>query len=241
MSEYKFLSMDLILSLKNRGITIVDEKNTYIEETVKIEKGATIFPYTFILGSTTIKSSSVIYPFSFIKDSFIGEGSLVKPFTHLEDIKLEGENSIGPYSRLRGGTVVKRGAHVGNFVEMKNTIFGELSKAMHLTYIGDAEVGMATNIGAGTITCNYDGIKKNKTKIGKGVFVGSGTELVAPIEVGDFSYIAAGSTITRNVPPYSLSIARERQENKLEWVKRRKSDVLEKVLKKIEEFLGKDT
>ncbi len=224
--------------LEKLNIHLISSDNIYIERGVEVEEDVVIYPFVFILGKTIVKKNSVIYPFTFIKDSVIGDNSTVKSFTHLEDIVLEGENSIGPYSRLRGKTIIRRGAHTGNFVEMKNAVFGELSKAMHLTYIGDAEVGEATNIGAGTITCNYDGVKKNRTKIGKGVFVGSGTELVAPIDIGDFSYIGAGSTITKEVPPYSLAIGRARQVNKEEWVLRRKKDVLEKVKKKIEEGIG---
>jgi bifunctional UDP-N-acetylglucosamine pyrophosphorylase/glucosamine-1-phosphate N-acetyltransferase len=138
--------------------------------------------------------------------------------TVLEGAVLEPGCQVGPFTRLRPGTVVRRGAKVGNFVEMKNTVFGQRSKAMHLSYLGDTRVEEDVNIGAGTITCNYDGVRKNRTHIGAGAFIGSGTELVAPVRVGKKAYVAAGSTITKDVGPASLAIGRARQVEKPGWV-----------------------
>jgi bifunctional UDP-N-acetylglucosamine pyrophosphorylase/glucosamine-1-phosphate N-acetyltransferase len=129
---------------------------------------------------------------------------------------------LGPYCHLRNGSLVQAGAKMGNFVEMKKSVLGRGSKAMHLSYIGDATVGRKVNIGAGTITCNYDGMKKNPTCIGDNVFIGSGTELVAPLTVHSDSYVAAGSTITEDVPRYALAVARQRQKNIAGWVLRKK-------------------
>ncbi|MCP2604458.1 UDP-N-acetylglucosamine diphosphorylase/glucosamine-1-phosphate N-acetyltransferase, partial [Candidatus Aminicenantes bacterium AC-708-M15] len=137
---------------------------------------------------------------------------------------IEDEARIGPFTHLRPKTVIKNKAKVGNFVEMKNTIFGAGSKAGHLSYLGDSEIGENVNIGAGTITCNYDGIKKHKTLIEEGAFIGSGTELVAPIKIGKKSYIGAGSTITKDTEPYSLTVARARQVSKPDWVKRKRKE-----------------
>jgi bifunctional UDP-N-acetylglucosamine pyrophosphorylase/glucosamine-1-phosphate N-acetyltransferase len=128
---------------------------------------------------------------------------------------------VGPFSRLRPGSDVRAGAHVGNFVEMKKSVIHEGSKAMHLTYLGDSTIGRNTNIGAGTITCNYDGVAKYQTTIGDRVFIGSDVALVAPVRVGDGAYVAAGSTITHNVPAGALAIARGRQENKAGWAVKR--------------------
>ena len=125
---------------------------------------------------------------------------------------------LGPYCHLRNGTLVKAGAKMGNFVEMKKSVMGRDSKAMHLTYVGDARVGRKVNIGAGTITCNYDGEKKNPTVIGDNVFIGSGTELVAPVTIHGDSYVGAGSTITEDVPRHALAVARQRQKNIPGWV-----------------------
>jgi acetyltransferase-like isoleucine patch superfamily enzyme len=205
-----------------QGVSFISFDNILIDWKVNIEKGAIIHPNTILKGETLIKQKAIIHPFTYIENSEIGENSIIHPFTHIIDSKLEKNCNAGPYSRLRQNTIIKEGAKTGDFVEMKNTIFGKDSKAMHLSYIGDATVGEKVNIGAGTITCNYDGVNKNPTIIKNNVFVGSGTELVAPVTVEENSYIGAGSTITKNVPPNSLAIARERQQIKEDWVLRRK-------------------
>ncbi len=204
------------------GVKFLSFENIQIDWEVKIEKDAIIHSNTIIKGETEIKREAEIYPFTYIENSKIGKNAKVLPYSHIVDTILEKDTSVGPYSRLRQNTIIKEGAKTGDFVEMKNTVFGKGSKAMHLSYVGDATVGKNVNIGAGTITCNYDGVKKNPTIIEDDVFVGSGTELVAPVKVKKGSYIAAGSTITKEVPSGALGIARARQENKLGWVERRR-------------------
>jgi bifunctional UDP-N-acetylglucosamine pyrophosphorylase/glucosamine-1-phosphate N-acetyltransferase len=151
----------------------------------------------------------------------LGNGVLVRNGCVVKESILEDTVSVGPFTHLRAGTVLKKEVRIGNFVEIKKSELGKGSKATHLSYIGDAEIGKGVNIGAGTITCNYDGNKKSKTVIGDGVFVGSDTQLVAPVKVGRKAMIAAGSTITRDVPPGALAINRVQQENKTGWVKKR--------------------
>ncbi len=148
--------------------------------------------------------------------------------TVVENCQLDDEVQVGPFTRLRPETRLLRGSRVGNFVEMKKTRFGRGSKAMHLTYLGDATVGDKVNVGAGTITCNYDGVAKHQTYIGPEAFIGSGTELVAPVKVGRGAYVAAGSTITEDVSPEALAIARARQVEKPGWVKKRKEELAKK-------------
>jgi len=143
------------------------------------------------------------------------------PGSIIIESSLKGDNQIGPYAHIRMGSIIESEAKVGNFVEMKKSKFGNGSKAMHLTYIGDSEIGKKVNIGAGTITCNYDGVNKNKTIIEDNVFIGSGTELIAPIKIGENAYVAAGSTITSEVPKNSLGVAREKQRNIDDWVLRK--------------------
>lgn len=150
----------------------------------------------------------------------VEDGVEIKPFSHLEGVIVRARAIIGPYARLRPGTDVGEGAHIGNFVELKNTQFGAGAKANHLTYLGDADVGGGSNIGAGTITCNYDGVLKHRTRIGTNVFIGTHSTLVAPVSVGDGAYTAAGTVVTRDVAPDALSIARALQEEKPGWASR---------------------
>ena len=141
----------------------------------------------------------------------------MRPHSLVVDTRLGADVMVGPFAHLRDGAVIRPGARIGNYVEVKKSVVGERTKAQHLTYLGDATIGRDTNIGAGTITCNYDGVNKNPTAIGNSVFVGSGTELVAPVRVGSGAYVAAGSTVTENVPGDALAIARSRQVNKPGW------------------------
>ncbi|MBC7238347.1 MAG: bifunctional UDP-N-acetylglucosamine diphosphorylase/glucosamine-1-phosphate N-acetyltransferase GlmU, partial [Chloroflexi bacterium] len=198
------------------GVTIEDPQNTYIEATVEIAQDVTIHPFTFLKGKTKVATGAEIGPFTYIEDCEIGEGSKIVA-SFLRESKVGKNCRIGPFAQLRPGTILADEVGIGNFVEVKNSILENGVKAMHLAYIGDAFVGERTNIGAGTITCNYDGIKKNKTTIGKNVFVGSDSILIAPVEIGEGAYIAAGSVINQNVPPYALAIAREKQVNKEDW------------------------
>ena len=211
-----------VAELEERGVIFLSPEETWIDPEVQIGRGSIIYPWVIIEGRTKIGSHCRLYPHSHIIDSQISDGVKVFSSTVIEGSRLEKMAQVGPFSRLRPETRLKAGSRVGNFVEMKKTVFGQESKAMHLSYLGDAQVGDRVNIGAGTITCNYDGEKKNKTTIGRETFVGSGTELVAPVKIGRGAYIAAGSTITDNVSPEALAIARARQIEKKGWVRKRK-------------------
>jgi len=202
--------------VKNRVI-VEDYNNFYIEGLVPIGEGTRISTGVVIKGTSKIGSHVTLYPNAYIENSIIGDNCVVLPGSIVRDSILENDVQIGPYTHLRNGALVKEGAKMGNFVEMKKSILGKGSKSMHLTYLGDAEVGEKVNIGAGTITCNYDGVTKNKTIIEDNVFIGSGTELVAPVVIRKNSYVGAGSTITEEVPENSLGIARQRQQNKVGW------------------------
>jgi bifunctional UDP-N-acetylglucosamine pyrophosphorylase/glucosamine-1-phosphate N-acetyltransferase len=161
-----------------------------------------------------------------IQNSEIGDRVTVRHGSILDDARVAADAVIGPYSHLRPGSEIGEGAHVGNFVETKKVKLGKKSKANHLTYLGDAEIGTGVNVGAGTITCNYDGVNKHKTEIGDGVFVGSDSTLVAPVKIGKGAYIAAGSCITEDVPQDSLALGRTRQTNKEGWAKAKREKIM---------------
>lgn len=200
------------LRLMEEGVLMIDPRSTFVEESVEIGAGTVIYPNVFIRGRSKIGSFTVIESNAFISDSEIGDSVQVRGGSYLESAKLHNKVSVGPYARLRPETEIFEEAHVGNFVEMKKVKFGKKSKAGHLTYLGDAEVGEEVNVGCGTITCNYAADrKKYKTKIGNRVFVGSDTQFVAPIVVGDDAIIGSGSTITKDVPAKALAVARGKQ------------------------------
>ena len=203
-----------IKALTEKGVTVYDPRTTWIDLDVKIGPETIVYPSVIIEGNSVIGSECRLYPFVHIVDSRVGNRVKILGSTMIEESVIEDEAQVGPFTHFRPKTVIKSKAKVGNFVEMKNTIFGSKSKAGHLTYLGDCEVKEEVNIGAGTITCNYDGKKKYKTLIESGVFIGSGTELVAPLKVGKKAYIGAGSTITEDVAPESLAIARSKQVEK---------------------------
>ncbi|MGC8746967.1 MAG: DapH/DapD/GlmU-related protein, partial [Candidatus Saccharicenans sp.] len=211
-----------LAELEKRGVFFLSPNEVWLDPEVEIGPGTVIYPSVVIEGQTKIGKDCLIYPHCHIVNSWIGNRVKVLGATVIEGCRLEAEAQVGPFSRLRPETRLAAGSRVGNFVEMKKTFFGRGSKAMHLSYLGDATVEEMVNVGAGTITCNYDGQKKNKTYIGKGAFIGSGTELVAPVKIGRGAYIAAGSTITENVSSEALAIARARQVEKPGWVRRRK-------------------
>ncbi|MFQ6083037.1 MAG: bifunctional UDP-N-acetylglucosamine diphosphorylase/glucosamine-1-phosphate N-acetyltransferase GlmU [Candidatus Aminicenantia bacterium] len=211
-----------IKALAESGVTFLDPATTWIDLGVKIEPDTVIYSQVIIEKNTRIGKGCSIYPFVHIINSQIGNRVKILSSTMIEESIIEDKAQIGPFTHLRPKTIIKSKAKVGNFVEMKNTIFGKGSKAGHLSYLGDSEVGEGVNIGAGTVTCNFDGFKKYKTLIESGAFIGSGAELVAPIKIGREAYIGAGSTITKDVKPYSLAVARGKQISKLDWVKKRK-------------------
>jgi bifunctional UDP-N-acetylglucosamine pyrophosphorylase / glucosamine-1-phosphate N-acetyltransferase len=205
--------------LMQDGVTIFYPETCVIDADVEIGADSVIEPFVQILGSSRIGSDCRIRSYSVIRNTLIDDGVMVLPGCVMDDSHVEENAVIGPYSRLRPGSEIGEGAHVGNFVETKKTRLGKGSKANHLSYLGDAEIGEGVNVGAGTITCNYDGVHKHATVIEDGVFVGSDTTLVAPLRVAKGAYIGAGSCITEDVPEDSLAIGRARQIVKAGWVK----------------------
>jgi len=204
------------------GVTIEKPETVTIDAQVKIGPDTVIEPFARILGNTVIGEECRIGSAAILEDCTLEDRVEVAPFTVLSGSHLEREVHVGPFARLRMGCHLGQDARVGNFVEMKKTRFGAGSKAMHLAYLGDATIGAGVNIGAGTITCNYDGVAKHPTQIADGAFVGSNSTLVAPLEIGARSYIGAGSVITKPVPEDALAVGRGRQVNKEGWAKRRR-------------------
>jgi len=204
------------------GVTIEKPETVTVDACVRIGEDSIIGPFVQLLGRTEIGPDCRIGACSIVENSTLAAGVEIAAFTSVADSHVESGARIGPYARLRPGNRVGPNAHVGNFVELKNTRLGVGAKANHLAYLGDSEIGDRTNIGAGTITCNYDGIAKHKTQIGKDAFVGSNSTLVAPLEIGDAGYIGAGSVITDAVPPGALALGRARQVNKEGWAAKRK-------------------
>ena len=187
-----------------KGVNLIAPETIFLSKDTSFGNNVTVEPY--VVFGPKVK---------------IGDNSYIKSFSHIEGTKIEKNVIVGPYARLREGTILKDNTKVGNFVETKKTKLGKGSKANHFAYLGDAEVGTETNIGAGTITCNYDGKKKHKTKVGDNSFVGTNSSLVAPITVGSNSYVAAGSVITKDVPDNALGVSRSKQENKENWSKKK--------------------
>jgi len=199
------------------GVTIIDPGQTYIDHGVVIGCDCIIHPNSCISGTTVIGSGCTIEPGASISNCRIGNNCRIKASSVLEDSELHDDVSVGPMAHLRPGTVLHSHVKIGNFVETKKTVMGEGSKASHLTYLGDAVIGREANIGCGTITCNYDGVRKHRTEIGDRAFIGSDVQLVAPVTVGSNATVAAGTTVTAEVPADALAIARVRQRNILNW------------------------
>jgi len=203
------------------GVTIIDPDTTYVDWDVQIGPDSVIYPGTVIEKSCRIGSGCFIGPSSRLVNVEIGDRVTIL-LSHVTDSTVGEGTRIGPYANIRPGCRIGRNVRIGDFVEAKNAIIGDEVSIAHLAYVGDAEIGDRTNIGAGTITCNYDGRQKHRTVIGQDAFVGSNVTLIAPVEVGNGAYVAAGSTITKNVPPDALGIGRARQENKEGWARRRR-------------------
>ena len=203
------------------GVDIQCTDGVMIGKDVKIGNSTRILPNTIILGNTVIGDNCVIGPNTWISDSTIGS-DVILDNCKITDSTVEDGVDCGPFVKVRANSVLKKGVHIGNFVEVKNSIVGEGTKSAHLTYIGDSDVGKNVNFGCGTVTCNYDGKNKTRCKIGDGAFIGCNTNLIAPVEVGELAYIAAGSTITDDIPNEALSVARARQVNKEGWVAKKK-------------------
>lgn len=209
----EYLRAHIVREHLRRGVHIHAPQTVFIGPRVSIEQGAHICGPVHIYGTSSIAAGAKVEAYCFVKNTKIAAKSELRQFSHAENAELHEGALAGPYARLRIGAVLEKNAHMGNFVEMKKARLGEGAKANHLTYLGDAVIGAGTNIGAGTITCNYDGKNKFTTTIGKHAFIGSNTALVAPVTVGDGALIGAGSTITKDVPENTLGIGRERQKN----------------------------
>lgn len=216
----KVMRKRINLNHMENGVTLIDSENTYIEIDVEINNDTVIYPGNVIQGKTIIGEGCIIYPNSRIKDSIIGKNVSIQSSTILESTV--GENTtVGPFAYIRPESVIGKSARIGDFVEIKKSTIGDNTKVSHLTYIGDAEIGTGCNFGCGTVVVNYDGKDKHKTIIGNNAFIGCNTNLVAPVEVKEDAYIAAGSTITEEVPKGALAIGRAKQVNKVGWVEKK--------------------
>jgi bifunctional UDP-N-acetylglucosamine pyrophosphorylase/glucosamine-1-phosphate N-acetyltransferase len=214
--------------LLDAGVTVLYPHTCVIDSDVEVGADTVIEPFVQLLGRTKIGSDCQIRSYSVIENSLVADRVTIKPGTMMEDSRVHADAVIGPYTHMRPGTEVGEGAHVGNFVETKKVKLGKGSKANHLTYLGDAEIGEGVNIGAGTITCNYDGVNKHQTVIEDGVFVGSDSTLVAPVKIGRGAYIAAASCITEDVPADALALGRARQSVKAGWARTKREAQKEK-------------
>jgi bifunctional UDP-N-acetylglucosamine pyrophosphorylase/glucosamine-1-phosphate N-acetyltransferase len=212
-------------AIMDAGVTIEMPETVLIDPEVTVGEDTRIEPCVQLLGKTRIGSRCTIRTGSVLADAVLEDNVLVKPHTMVIASHLSRGTQVGPFAHLRDGARLEENARVGNFVEVKKSVLGEGVKSMHLTYLGDARIGAGTNIGAGTITCNYDGVHKNPTTIGKRVFIGSDTALVAPVRVGDGAYVGAGSVITENVPADALGLARGRQLNMPGWASARRREM----------------
>ena len=217
------LRLETAYKLMAQGVTIFRPETTVIDTTVEIGSETVIEPYVQLLGKTSIGSKCLIRSFTVIEDAAVGDQVLIRQNCVIADTSIGSGAKIGPFAHLRPGSEIGEEAHVGNFVETKKAKLGKGAKANHLSYIGDAVVGAAANIGAGVITCNYDGVNKHTTVIGEGAFVGSDSTLVAPITIGDGAYIGAGSCITKEVPANALAVGRSRQVTKEGWAKAKRA------------------
>jgi bifunctional UDP-N-acetylglucosamine pyrophosphorylase / glucosamine-1-phosphate N-acetyltransferase len=212
----------VVAKLMSEGVTFRNPATVVIDSTVTIGNDTVVYPFVTIEGKTAIGSRCVIEPGVHLVDVTVGDDVHLKTGTVAEDAIIANDAAVGPYAHLRPGSKLGRRVKVGNFVETKKAVFGEGAKASHLSYIGDAEVGADVNIGAGTITCNYDGVNKHKTVIEEGAFIGSDTQLVAPVRVGKGAYVGAGSTITKDVPDEALALSRTPQRIIEGWASRKK-------------------
>jgi bifunctional UDP-N-acetylglucosamine pyrophosphorylase/glucosamine-1-phosphate N-acetyltransferase len=210
------------------GVTILDPATAWIEPEVSIGRDAVIGPAVVLRGKSRVGPGVRIDAGCVVDDSTIDEGATVRAYSVLNGARVRKNAVVGPFAHLRPEADVGEEAHVGNFVEVKKSRIGKGSKANHLSYVGDAVVGRNVNIGAGTITCNYDGLEKHRTVIGDGVFIGSDTQLVAPVTVGKGALVAAGATVTEDVPPFALAVSRVPQRNLEDWVAKKKPALLEK-------------
>jgi bifunctional UDP-N-acetylglucosamine pyrophosphorylase / glucosamine-1-phosphate N-acetyltransferase len=210
-------------ALMAAGVTLVDPATTYVDADVTIGADTVLHPNVYLEGTTRIGTGCEIHSGVRIVDSTVGDSVVINNHCVITGATVASNVRLGPFAHVRPGSDIRAGAHVGNFVELKKTVLGEGSKANHLAYLGDATIGEGVNVGAGTITCNYDGVNKNQTIIEDGAFIGSDSQLVAPVRIGKGAYVAAGSSIVEDVPPGALGVARGRQTNVEGWVARNKA------------------
>ncbi len=228
MSAQKIMQKRIIAGLMEKGVNFISDDSVYIGANVKIGERAVIYPGVFISGNTFISKGVTIENGSVVKDSFIADGSRIKSYCVLENAFVMNGVQVGPFARLRPEVLLMEGSKIGNFVEVKKSVIGRNSKASHLSYIGDAMIGDNANIGAGVITCNYDGRKKHMTVIGDGCFIGSDSQLVAPVNIGKNSYVGSGTTVTKDVPEGALALSRTPQRNIEGWALKKAKERPEK-------------
>ena len=221
----QLMRLRIIKRWMNRGISFIDAASVFISSDVRMGRGTTVYPNVHLEGNTKIGKGCTIYPNVRIRNSIIRDGAVIRDSTLIEGSVVKDRAVVGPFAHIRPGSKIGTDAKIGNFVEVKKSVIGSGTKASHLTYLGDAKIGKDVNIGAGTITCNYNGYKKHITAIGDNVFVGSDSQLIAPVKIGKGAYIGAGSTITKDVPSKALALSRIEQKNIKKWALRRKSKV----------------
>lgn len=212
---------EIIENHRKNGVLIPMEENVFIGKDVSIESGAVILEGCHLLGKTTVEKDCVIGPGTVLFETSVESGTSLN-YVQAFESKIGKGCNIGPFVHIRPNSFVKDGVHLGNFVEVKNSVIGESTSVSHLTYVGDSDVGKHVNFGCGCVTVNFSGKEKFRTTVGDHAFIGCNTNLVAPVKVGDYGYTAAGSTITKDVPSNALAIARARQENKEDWVLKKK-------------------
>jgi bifunctional UDP-N-acetylglucosamine pyrophosphorylase/glucosamine-1-phosphate N-acetyltransferase len=210
-------------ALMAAGVTVLDPAATYVDATVAVGRDSILAPGVRLAGRTAVGEGCVIGTGCQLTDTTLGDRVTLRPYCVLDASRVEADATLGPFARLRAGTVIEAGADIGNFIEIKQSTIGRGVKAHHVGYLGDATVGEGANIGAGTITCNYDGARKHRTRIGARAFVGTNSSLVAPLTIGDEAYVAAGSVVTRDVPAGALAMERAPQVVKEGWVERRRT------------------
>jgi bifunctional UDP-N-acetylglucosamine pyrophosphorylase/glucosamine-1-phosphate N-acetyltransferase len=211
-----------LAALRAAGVTVLDPATTFIDDGVEIGPGTTLYPGVTLEGRTRIGRNCRLRSWVRLTDSTLGDDVLVNDSCIIIESTVDAGGKVGPFAHLRPGSHLKDGCHVGNFVELKKTTLGEGSKANHLAYLGDATIGAGVNVGAGTITCNYDGAHKHQTIIEDGAFIGSDSQLVAPVTVGAGAYVGSGTTVTEDVPPGALAISRVHQRNIEGWVEKKR-------------------
>jgi bifunctional UDP-N-acetylglucosamine pyrophosphorylase/glucosamine-1-phosphate N-acetyltransferase len=215
----------IIKRWRDGGVEFIDVGSVFLSSDTRIGRGTVVYPNVHLEGNTRIGKYCTIYPNVRIVESMIGDGAVIKDSTLIESSVVKQRASVGPFAHIRPGSEIGENARIGNFVEVKKSILGPGTKASHLSYLGDSKIGRNVNIGAGTITCNYDGYKKYVTTIEDSVFIGSDSQLVAPVRIGKGAYVGAGSTITRDVPSKALALSRVKQINIEGWATKRQSKV----------------